>query len=55
MWEFVKRHSHEIMCWSWALGICLLLFVVMILIATNWDNGFKKGYEQGVKDALKNI
>ena len=53
MFEFFTKNAHEIFCWSWALGICSTLFVIMLLISGNWDNGFAKGYEKGFEEGQK--
>ena len=29
MFEFFTENAHEIYCWSWALGICSLLFIII--------------------------
>ena len=48
MFDFLKNYAHDIFCWSWALGICGLLFVVMMLIDTAWNVAYQKGFERGV-------
>lgn len=50
MWEFVGAHSHEISCWSWALGICSGLFIVMMAIDAAWNQAYKKGYDKALED-----
>jgi hypothetical protein len=45
--EFLKEYSHDIMCWSISIGICGLLFLVMILIDMAWNSAFKVGYDKG--------
>ena len=45
MVEFISENSHSIFCWSWALGVCVSLFTVMILIDFNWKGGYERGYE----------
>lgn len=53
MFEFFIENAHEIYCWSWALGICSGFFIVMLLIAGNWDHGYAKGYEKGFEEGQK--
>ena len=48
--NFFKNYAHDIMCWSWALGICGLLFIVMMLIDYAWNSAYKKGYGDCLKD-----
>tara|TARA_Y100001973_G_C5206944_1_gene342176 strand:- start:1318 stop:1518 length:201 start_codon:yes stop_codon:yes gene_type:complete len=48
MVEFLSKHSNEIFCWSWALGVCGLLFIIMMLIDTAWNVAYQKGFERGV-------
>jgi len=45
--NFLSKHSHEVYCWSWALGICGLLFIVMMLIDNAWNVAYQKGFEVG--------
>ena len=47
MMEFMSRHSHEIFCWSWAVGICGLLFTVMLLVDYAWNVAYQKGFDKG--------
>ena len=53
IYKFIAENSHEIYCWSWALGICSGFFIVMLLIAGNWDHGYAKGYEKGFEEGQK--
>ena len=48
MFEFLSKHSHEVFCWAWAMGICGLLFIIMMLIDTAWNVAYQKGFERGV-------
>ena len=43
------------MCWSWALGICGLLFIVMMIVDNAWKHAFNLGYEKGVKDTVEEL
>ena len=47
--EFMNNHSHEIFCWSWALGVCGLLFTVMLLVDYAWNVAYQKGFEKGLE------
>lgn len=55
VYRFLEKHSHEIMCWSWALGICGLLFIVMLIVDNAWKHAFNLGYEKGVKDTVEEL
>ena len=50
MMNFLKDHSHDVFCWSWAMGICGLLLVIMLLVDYAWNAAYKKGYSDCLRD-----
>ena len=50
MYEFMQAHGHLIMCWSWAIGVCSGLFIIMMAIDAAWNQAYKKGYEKALED-----
>ena len=51
MCDFLQNYAHDIFCWSWAWGICGLLFIVMMLIDYAWNVAYQKGFDRGVEYA----
>ena len=39
------------MCWSWAIGICGLLFTVMMLVDYAWNVAYQRGFKSGIEYA----
>ena len=51
MFEFLRNYAHDIMCWSWAIGICGLLFTVMMLVDYAWNVAYQRGFKSGIEYA----
>ena len=49
--EFFRTYAHDIMCWSWAIGICGLLFTVMMLVDYAWNVAYQRGFKSGIEYA----
>lgn len=51
--DFLKTHSHEIFCWAWAVGICAICFVIMLIVDSAWNMAYKRGFNDGVKSVAQ--
>ncbi len=51
VYDFLNTHSHEVYCWSWALGICSGLLIIMMMIDSAWNVAYKQGFEDGFNES----
>ena len=55
LFSFFNKHSHEIFCWSWALGIVSVCMIFLLIIDRYWTQAYSEGYEQGFNDGFKSV
>ena len=53
VFDFLQTHSHEVYCWLWALGICGLLLIIMLMVDAAWNVAYKRGFNDGVDSVTK--
>ena len=41
--------SHEIFCWVVAIGVCSLLFAVILIVDWAWNSAYEKGFQDAMK------
>ena len=41
--------SHEIFCWSIAIGVCVLLISVILIVDWAWNSAYEKGFQDAMK------
>ena len=41
--------GHEIFCWAVAIGVCSLLFAVILIVDWAWNSAYEKGFQDAMK------
>ena len=53
VFDFLNNHSHEIFCWSWAIGVCTGCLLILLIIDRYWTQAYSEGYERGFSDGVE--